>query len=254
MDRKLLTVATAIVALLVAIVGIGIFNISAENSSNEKDVVYAASDVNSGKSTLNVAGEGKVTVKPDMALINMGVRTESKDAKAAQTQNAQKMEAVVKKLKALGISEDNIKTVEYSIIPQYDYSEGKSTFTGYQVNNIINVTVKDTSKLGDIIDQTAQAGANQMNNVSFTVNESDKYYNDAVSKAIAQAKVKANVMADAAGVKIKSIIDVSEAVNGPQPVYDLALAKEDAAATGATPVMSGQLEIIANVTVSFEIQ
>ncbi|MBZ4665872.1 SIMPL domain-containing protein [Mahella sp.] len=258
MNNKLLTIATVAVAAVAIILAVAIFGTSDGQEADKAKVTYAADDVKIDKSILTAAGEGKVMVKPDRATINMGVQTEDKDAKTAQTQNAQKMDAVMKKLKTLGISDDDIKTSQYNVFPQYDYNDDKSTLRGYQVINMVNVIVKDTAKLGDIIDQAAQAGANQMDSVAFTISEQDKYYNEAIAKAIEQAKEKANVMANTAGVKVKAIINVSEATAGYQPVYGMGgveYAKDQAlAATAPTPIASGQLEVKANVVVTFEIE
>ncbi|MDI3507992.1 MAG: uncharacterized protein PWP48_124 [Clostridiales bacterium] len=259
MNNKLLAIATVAVAAVAIILAIGIFGTSYGQEADKAKVMYAADDVKIDKSILTAAGEGKVMAKPDRATINMGVQTEDKDAKTAQTQNAQKMDAVMKKLKALGISDEDIKTSQYNVFPQYDYNnDGKSTLRGYQVVNMVNVTVKDTAKLGDIIDQATQAGANRMDSVAFAVSEPDKYYNEAIAKAIEQAKEKANVMANTAGVKIKGTINVSEAAAQSQPVYDMGgmeYAKDQAvAAVAPTPIASGQLEVKANVIVTFEIQ
>lgn len=258
MNNKLLTIATVAVAAVAIILAIAIFGTSDGQEADKTKVMYAADDVKIDKSILTAAGEGKVMVKPDRATINMGVQTEDKDAKTAQTQNAQKMDAVMEKLKALGISNDDIKTSQYNVFPQYDYNDGKSTLRGYQVINMVNVTVKDTAKLGDIIDQAVQAGANQMDNVAFTISEPDKYYNEAIAKAIEQAKEKANVMANTAGVKIKATINVSEVAAQSQPVYGMGgmdYARVQAAnAAPPTPIASGQLEVKANVIVTFEIQ
>lgn len=258
MNNKLLTIATVAVAAVAIILAIAIFGTGNGQEADKTKVMYAADDVKIDKPILTAAGEGKVMVKPDRATINMGVQTEDKDAKTAQTQNAQKMDAVMAKLKALGISDDDIKTSQYNVFPQYDYNDGKSTLRGYQVMNMVNVIVKDTAKLGDIIDQTVQAGANQMDNVAFTISEPDKYYNEAIAKAIEQAKEKANVMANTAGVKVKAIINVSEVAAGYQPVYGMGgmeYAKDQALAAAApTPIASGQLEVKANVVVTFEIE
>ncbi|AEE96374.1 SIMPL domain-containing protein [Mahella australiensis] len=258
MNNKFLAIATVAVAAVAIILAIGIFGISDGQEADKAKVMYAADDVKIDKSILTAAGEGKVMAKPDRATINMGVQIDDKDAKTAQTQNAQKMDAVVKKLKALGISDEDIKTSQYNVFPQYDYSEDKSTLRGYQVVNMVNVTIKDTAKLGDIIDQATQAGANRMDSIAFTISEPDKYYNEAIAKAIEQAKEKANVMANTAGVKIKATINVSETTAGYQPVYDMGGMEyaKDLATTAAapTPIASGQLEVKANVVVTFEIQ
>lgn len=258
MNNRFLIVAIAVVAVLVVMLGVVIFNFYPVQKGAASSIAYTSSDnIKTDKPLLNVSGEGKVLTRPDRAIINMGVQTENKDAKIAQTENAQKMDAVMKKLQELGIAKDDIKTSVYNISPQYDYSDGKSYLKGYQVLNILAVTIKDTAKVGDIIDQVVQVGANRIDSVAFTISEPDKYYNEAIAKAIDQAKEKANVMANAGGVKIKGVFNISEVNAGYQPVYDYNIKGASMAAADLavpTPISSGQLEVKANVTVAFEIQ
>lgn len=214
----------------------------------------AAAEETAPKKTINVSGQSKVSASPDFATITLGVVTEDKDAKAAQKANAVSMDKVIASIKALGISEDDIKTVNYSISPKYDYNKetGTSSIVGYTVSNNVNVTVKDISKMGSVIDAAADSGVNTSSSISFGISNYEDYYNTALKNAVIAAKKKANTMADALGVKLKDPITVSEG-GGYNPLTNYAV--YDMRAEGvnaATPIQAGTIEISAYVSIVYE--
>jgi len=158
------------------------------------------------KKTINVSGQSKVTASPDFATISLGVVTEDKDAKAAQKANAESMDKVIESIKALGIDEADIRTVNYSISPVYSYIKetGESVITGYRVNNSVSVTVRDLNKTGSVIDAAADSGVNTSSSISFGISNYEDYYNEALKNAVLAANRKANTIADALGVKLKA--------------------------------------------------
>jgi uncharacterized protein len=213
-----------------------------------------AAETTADKRTLSVTGQAKVSASPDIAYISLGVISEDKDAKVAQKANAAAMEKVVASIKANGIKEEDIKTVNYSINPKYNYNQkdGTSTIVGYSVSNSVSVTVRDLAKTGNIIDAAADSGVNASSSISFGLSNYEKYYNDALKNAVLAAKKKAGTMAEALGVTLKAPLSISEG-GGYSPLqnyttYDL---KAESIAA-ATPVQSGSLEITANVSAVYE--
>lgn len=206
------------------------------------------------KRTINVTGQAKVSASPDIAYITLGVITEDKDAKAAQKANAAAMDKVIAAIKSTGVKNEDIKTVNYSIYPKYDYNKdsGASTIIGYSVSNSVSVTVRDLTKTGNIIDAAADSGVNVSSNISFDLSNYEKYYNDALKNAVLAAKTKAGTVAEALGVTLKAPITVNEG-GGYSPLRNYATYDMKAELAGAsTPIQPGSLEITANVSIVYE--
>ncbi|NLJ40867.1 MAG: SIMPL domain-containing protein [Clostridiales bacterium] len=206
--------------------------------------------------TLKVTGLGKVSIKPDIAYLNVGVRTINKDAKVAQEENKKIMEKVMTKLKALKIEEKDIQTSAYNIWPRYNYYDNKETLEGYEVENMVTVTLRKVESVGDVLDGISEAGANMSYGISFGIEDTETAYKDALEKAIEDAKGKAETMSNKAGV---SIIRLLNMVEGTTPDYyprapgnyDMAMEAEQ---SRSVPIAVGELEIQANVTVFYQIK
>lgn len=207
------------------------------------------------KRTINVSGQAKVNASPDIAYITLGVITEGKDAKVAQQANAVSMDKVIAAIKASGIKAEDIKTVDYTIYPKYNYEKdtGNSTIVGYTVNNSAMVTVRDIKKVGSIIDAAADSGVNTSSSISFGLNDYEKYYNEALKNAVIAAKKKAGTIAQALDVTLKAPINVSEG-GGYSPLRNYVTYEKDSsmAAAATTPIMAGSIEITANVNIIYE--
>ena len=214
----------------------------------------AAAEEAAEKKTINVSGQSKVTASPDFATISLGVLTEDKDAKVAQRANAESMDKVIKAIKALGIAEADIQTTNYSIYPVYNYKQetGESVITGYRVTNTVNVTVRDLSKTGSVIDAAADSGVNTSSSISFGISDYEEYYNEALKNAVLAADKKANTIAGALGVKLKGAVTVNEG-GGYSPLSNYAVYSVRDEAYGAqTPIQAGTLEISAYVNIVYE--
>jgi len=217
-------------------------------------VAVAAETTDAVKNAISVQGNASVTVTPTIAYVNIGVTTFNKVASVAQTDNAKKMDQVYQALAALGIPKDKIKTVSYYISPRYNYGESASTLAGYDVSNTILVTVTDLTKVSRVLDMTVQQGINQANSISFDITdqEREKIYLQALTQAVASAKVKASTLAAAAGVIIDKPAQIIEGSAGymPQPVYGMGdMVKAESAV--ATPVSPGEMKVQASVTVIY---
>lgn len=207
------------------------------------------------ENTLTATGIGKVTVKPDVAYIQMGVMTMDKDAQKAQEDNKATMNKVIAKLKSMGIDEKDIQTTTYNIYPQYNYQNNKQTLEGYQVENIVKVTVRNIDKVGNILDAAAKEGINRSYGINFGVLDTDAVYKQALQKAIDNAKGKAEVMAKQAGVTLKKPVAIYEGSASENVSRQAGMALDMMMANvNAVPISSGELEIQANVVVVYQIQ
>ncbi|MDI6600851.1 MAG: SIMPL domain-containing protein [Thermoanaerobacteraceae bacterium] len=203
------------------------------------------------KNVITVNGEGVIKVKPDMAYVNMGVETINKTAKEAQDKNADAMNKLIQALKGLGITEDDIKTTNYSIYPEqyYDDKTNQNIISGYHVTNMVEVTVRDINNVGNVIDSAGESGANRMYNVRFTISDDSAYYQQALKIAAKNAKDKAEGIAKGLGVNLGAPVKVIEQSSGGPIVYnniEYMKARE-----AATPISSGELEITAQITVDY---
>ncbi len=208
------------------------------------------------KRTLNVSGYGKVIVVPDIAYLTLGVITEHENAATAQKDNAAAMDKVISTIKSAGIKDEDIRTTNYSIYPKYNYIKetGEQRIIGYTANNSIQVTVRDTSKVGEIIDLASKSGVNITSGISFGLSNYDEYYCEALKNAVENAKKKAETMASAFGIVLGVPASMTESGGyAPSPVYrykaDYAVAEE---ASFSTPIQSGTIEVSANVSLSYE--
>src|SRR5215210_2305212 len=149
--------------------------------------------------TIRVTGESTVTVKPDQAIIDIGVTTQSASAQTAASQNAQKTDAVIAEIrKALGAGAD-IKTISYSLNPNYRYPRegGQPTIDGYIASNIVQVKISDLTQVGKIIDLATQSGANNIQALRFTLKDEQAARLQALAEAATRARAKATVIATA---------------------------------------------------------
>ncbi|MBU1000397.1 SIMPL domain-containing protein, partial [Patescibacteria group bacterium] len=160
--------------------------------------------------TFDVAGVGKVTVMPDVATINVGIRAQAQTVKAAQDQLNTNINQVTQAIKQLGLDQKDIKTTDYNIYPDYDYSAGSQKIKGYSANTNISVKTKDLDKINQVIDAATASGANQVSGISFDVDDKEKAENQAREKAVSDAKSKAVAAAEIAGFKLGRIINYSE--------------------------------------------
>jgi uncharacterized protein len=204
--------------------------------------------------SIRVTGEAVVTTKPDQAQIDVGVVTEAKNAQAAATENAEKLDAVLAELrKALGPGAD-IKSTSYSLTPVYHYPKegGTPTITGYSATNVIQVKTNELTQVGKIIDTATQSSANRIQSLQFTLKDEQAVYIQALREAVAKARAKGEAIASALGLKIVRVLSVEEGGPVARPVYAEGM-QARAAAPVQTPVEPGTIEVRARVTLTVEI-
>jgi uncharacterized protein len=206
--------------------------------------------------TVTVSGSGKVYLTPDIAYITIGVHTEGDNAAEAVASNTAQVQKVIDALKAAGIADKDIQTTNFSIYPQQEYdTEGKPTGKiKYIVDNSVFVTVRDITKVGDVLDATVKAGANSISGIQFDVADKTAALSDAREAAVKDASVKAEELASAAGVSLGEVQTISEYTSGgPQPMYDMRAAAPMAEAA-SVPVQAGQMLLTVDVTMVYEIR
>ncbi len=206
--------------------------------------------------TISFTGEGKVSVKPDIAKVNFAIVTQALTSKEAQNANSPKSKAVTDFLKRQGVEEKDIKTSAYNISPQYNYPRsGTPEIKGYQVSQSFEVKIRNLDKTNTILDGLVSAGANNINNLGFSTDNPDKIQAEARAKAIADAKQKAHDLEKQLGVSLGKIVNFSENTGGypyPVPMY----AKDmDGMGGGVVPeIPTGENEIKVNITITYQIK
>ncbi len=207
--------------------------------------------------TLTVNGSGKVYLTPDIAYVTIGVHTEESSAMSAVTTNNTQAEQVISALKGMGIADKDIQTTNFSIYPQQSYDQdGKPTGEiKYVVDNSVYVTVRDITKVGDVLDGVVKAGANTINGIQFDVADKTAALSDARKAAVSDAQAKAEELAAAAGLTLGPIQTISEYTSGgAQPMYDMRVAPMAAPAASSVPVQSGQMLLTMEVNLVYEIR
>ncbi|NLF28136.1 MAG: SIMPL domain-containing protein [Clostridiales bacterium] len=203
---------------------------------------------------LTVQGSGTVLVESDLAIISLGVREAAKDVLQAQSAVNEKIAAVRKALLDAGVSEKEINTDAIGIYANYDYSTiGTEIIAGYTAYNSLSVRTEDIENIGALIDAAFASGANSLDNVQFTLKDDTASQEEALGMAVQDAMRKSEVLASAAGLKVKGIESIVEGYNY---TYDSMrnyryAAAEDGAGAG-TLVQAALVNVSASVTVEFE--
>jgi uncharacterized protein YggE len=209
------------------------------------------------KSTLEAVGKGEIKIKPDVAYLTISVETTSKRASDAVRENAEKMKAVLDKLKSQIGKEDKITTTGYTLSPIYEYNDRtkESQLTGYRASNGVVVEIKNLDDLGRLIDSATQVGANRVDSLSFDTDKRDEYRRQALAQAVQDARATADTVAKATGVKVVKILKISPSYEVPRPMArELGFAKMSATQTAPTQIEPGELTVSATVNIVFEIE
>jgi len=215
--------------------------------------VYEYRQARLGSHTFLVEGEGREVVIPNISEIIIGVVTEGNDLKILQKENSEKMNKIISFLKEKGVDEKDIQTENYSINPKYDYSKPPYKIIGYTINQNLKVKIRDLSKIGDILSQAVNYGANNVWGPNFTIDEPEIYLEKAREKAIKNAKEKAEKIAKTAGFKLGRIISIYEST--PYEHYPVMLREMGGIEEISKPQTEpGSQEIKVKVNITFEIK
>ena len=209
-----------------------------------------ANDLQTG--TIVVAGTGRVSVKPDLADLRLGVSVARPTVAAARTVAAEAMEAILAAVHAAGVEPRDVRTTLLSVQPRYDYRENQPpALTGHELSNVVEVTVRDLSRLGEVVDATLQAGAASLDGLSFRLADPAPAEREARTRAMAEARARADVLAEAAGLVIVGVSDIVEGGTLLPPTPLMKAERMLSAANAGTPVEAGSLEISVTVTVTY---
>ena len=206
--------------------------------------------------TVSFSGEGTVLAKPDVALVSVSIVTEAATSKAAQDENSKKSKTLTDFLNEQNIEEKDVKTTGYNIYPQYRYPQYDSPeIRGYQVNQTLEVKIRDLDKVSGVLDGVVSAGVNQVNSLSFQIDDPDALRAEAREKAIADAKKKAEELKDQLGINLGRIVNFSESIGGfPGPIYYDRAIGLGGAGGGGPSVPTGENEVVVNVTLTYQIK
>ncbi|KOF21341.1 membrane protein [Ensifer adhaerens] len=238
----------SIAAFAAAFAGIAAAGAHAQDAAKEREAI------------ITVAGEGRSSIAPDMAILQLSVVKDAKTAREALDANNKTMAEVLEALKAGGIAERDLQTSGFSVNPQYNYPTNNDggnrppELIGYQVANGVSVRVRDLAKLGEIVDKSVTLGVNQGGGIQFTNDKPEGAITEARKAAVADAIEKAKVLAEAAGVSLGNIVNITEQGFRPEPVPMMraGMAKEYAA--DSVPVATGENSYNVTVNVTFAIK
>jgi len=202
---------------------------------------------------LDVSATGMTTRTPDIALIEAGVVTTAPGAAAAMSQNAERMKTVLAALRKAGVAERDIQTSAISLSPQYRYVQNEApVITGYQATNQVSIRFRDVAKSGPVLDLLVSQGANNISGPTLTIDKPETAMDEARRDAVAKAKARATLYAEAAGLRVDRILTISE--GGPSiPPMPVFMAKRSLASADAaqSEVAAGEQQVSATITVRF---
>ena len=205
---------------------------------------------------ISLSGHGEVRSAPDVAFVTSGVTTQGATAAEALAANTKAMTDLFAALKGAGIEDKDIQTSNFSVQPRYDYGNGQAPkLAGYDVSNNVSIKLKKVDTLGALLDKLVQSGSNQITGVSFDVSKPDEAMDEARKLATQDATRKAKLYAQAMGIELGAVMQISETSAGAPPpvpfVRGAAMMKADSA---PVPVAAGEQTIAADVNVIWEIK
>ncbi len=211
----------------------------------------------SGSGGITVTGSGKATGTPDIATVTVGVQTEAASVQQAVSDNQKAMNALLVSLKALGIADKDMTTSNYNVStigspkPAEPGGANAPSPVTYQVSNQVLVSVRDISKLGDVLDKSVAAGANTIYGVNFSISDPSKLQAAAEANAVQDAKNRAENLAKLEGVTLGNLVSVSESYGSPSPYLP---ANAYAIGGGGTPIQPGQMDVTVSLVVTYSIK
>ncbi|MBN2392360.1 MAG: SIMPL domain-containing protein [Anaerolineae bacterium] len=205
--------------------------------------------------TINVNGSGMASNTPDIVDIQLGVETVNDDAAQAISESTAKMKAVLDAVKALGIEDKDIQTVNYTMWVEQIYNQETGVPTGqvrYHVTNQINVRLHDLTQAGKLLENTLAVGANNVGSITFGVSDPTELQKQARATAVQNARAKAEELAAGLGIRVGKVRQVSEYVSGPTPIATYAR-DMGMGGGGEVPIATGSYNVTVEVQVIFDI-
>ncbi len=252
--KKCLLLAIVIAIVLVTLGAVGCTDYFGSGEPEVKQEISSQQNIG-----IWVTGVGEVTVVPDIAVLSLGIEAQKATVAEAQQQASEAMNAVMNVLDSYGVDEKDIQTQFFSIQPvrRWDPDDGQEILLGYRVTNTIMVKIRNIDDAGGIIDAAVAAGGDytRVNSISFTVDEPEAYYEDARDEAMADAKDKAEQLANLGGVKLGKPTYINE-YGGyiPPPIIYRDIVVAEDASVPETAISPGEMEIQLTVQVVYSIQ
>ncbi len=208
--------------------------------------------------TLSVTGAGSVSIEPDVAYVSIGVHTESTDVGVAVANNANQVESVMDALRESGVADADMQTNNFSVYSYQDYDfEGNELGTTFSVDNTVTVTVRDLSRMGQLLDSAINAGANSIWGIQFAREDRDAAQAEARELAVQDAMAQAEELAGLTGVTLGELVSVSYSVSSPYDYYypyGLGGGGGGAAETATTSIVPGMITVTVNVYLAYDLQ
>lgn len=247
---SLLGVATIFLIVATAVMGVDFFNRLKENRFIGQDP--------EGRAEIVVTGRAEKFVRPDLAVLNFGVKTESETAAQAMSDNSALINRVIRALKEdVGLAEENLKTVYFNISPRYEWREGEGRSTGerllvgYEAEQTLEVRIRDLDKVSLAIEKASLQGANQIGGLRFAVEDEDSVRESIREEAIAQARDRAEVLAEQLGVRLVRIVGFRE--DTPTIPWARSAMMESFDAAAGPDIQPGENKVEINVSITYKI-
>lgn len=221
-----------------------------------------------GMSTISVQGMSERSMKPDIATFTYSVVADGATAVEAQEKSAASTKAIVDYLKAQGVEEKDIKTAYYNLYPKYEYSntncnewgycpQGEQKLVGYTADESVSIKVRNVDNAGNLISGVGSNGATNVSGLTFTIDDTDTAREEIRAEAIADAKEKADRLADSLGVRLGKLVNYYEDSPTPYPMYGYGggmMEKAEDAMMSAPSIAPGENELTSTVTLIYEIK
>ena len=203
-----------------------------------------------------VSGEGLVQATPDRAWIMVSAESRAPSPREAQRRTAELMRPVLDALRTARVPDDAVRTTGYDLQQEFDFTNGKRVSRGYVARNSLEVRVDDVGRVGELLEVVVSQGATSVSGLRFDVKDQGKLEREAVRRAVSNARLKAEAAASGAGRNIDRLVRIDEAgtPGPPVPMPQFLRVNAASAAEAAPPVAVGQIEVRAQVTVTFTLK
>jgi uncharacterized protein len=197
-------------------------------------------------------GEGVVKLAPDRVWVSVAAESRARGPKEAQRATADAMKAVLDKLKALGLPADAIRTSGYDLQPEFDYANGRQTLRDYVARNGVEVRLDEIARAGEVLDAAVGSGATSVSGVRFDLKDRAAAEREALRKAVADARGRAEAAASGAGLRVDRVLRIEEQRALPIEPRPVMMMRQSAVmqADTAPPIVPGELEVRATVTMT----
>ncbi|MFH1462332.1 MAG: SIMPL domain-containing protein [bacterium] len=226
-------------------------------------VVDIDAKIKEGENTISVSGTGEVYASPDLAITFFSVVTEAKTVSQAVSENTENMNAIIAFIKSEGIADKDLKTTGFNIYPLYEWCDASSSIkpcpvnkrnlTSYEVRQTLQTKIRDLVKIGSIIQGATDNGANQVGNLSFTIDDEEALKEQARKEAIKKAKAKAKELTSQLGVKLGKVVYFSEGSDFPKYYMAEPAVSIEMGGGEAPQIETGENKISVIVSITYEI-